>query len=167
MNRLFIVFFLATYFLLYLAYSTVPDTILSDHVYYYGIVCPSKTMINWISPIEHAMGAGNSLTSATVNLSIVRGCDGSGVIFILVAAIVSVRTTVKKTLLGIVGAVTLVYVLNQLRIVAVYFILSRWPLWFTPMHVYFIPTLMILVGTIYFSAWAAYPQYEVRHSPPR
>jgi exosortase family protein XrtM len=166
-NGLFFILFSVTYFILYLSYSTVPEAILSDCIYHYGIAYPSKTMIDWISPSEHVVVAGNSLISATVNLRVIRGCDGSGVIFLLVAAIIAMRTTLRRTLLGIVGVVALVYVLNQLRIVALYFILSRWPSWFTPVHVYFIPTLMILVGTIYFAAWAAHPQYEVRHSPSR
>jgi exosortase family protein XrtM len=167
MNGLFVVILAATYFILYAAYSLVPESFLADNVYYYGIVCPSKTLINWISSGEHAMGAGNSLTSSTVNLNIVRGCDGSGVAFLLIAAIVAVRESPRRTLIGIVGALALVYALNQLRIVALYFIASRWLSWFTPMHVYFIPTLIILVATIYYAAWTAYPQYEVRHSSSR
>jgi exosortase family protein XrtM len=95
----------------------------------------------------------------------VRGCDGSGVILLLVAAIITVRTTIKRTLLGIVGAIALVYVLNQLRIVAIYFVVSRWRPWFTPVHVYFIPTLMILVGALYFAVWASHRHGINRATP--
>jgi len=167
MNRLFLVLFSATYFLLYVAYSIVPETLLRETVYHYAWVEPSKTMINWISPSEHAVGIGDNLVSATVNLRIVRGCDGSGVLFLLVAAIVAMRLSPKIAALGIGGAVVLVYALNELRIVALYFTISRCPDWFTPMHVYFIPTLMILVSTIYFAGLTIHHPYEVKVVHPR
>jgi exosortase family protein XrtM len=166
MSRLFLILFLATYVVLYLAYSAVPQALLSEYVYHYGMVEPSEAMINWALPAEHAVGIGDHLESATVNLRIVRGCDGSGVVFLLVAAIVAMRMNAKKALLGIGGAVLLVYAINQLRIIALYVILSRWPACFTAMHVYFIPTLMILISTIYFAGLTTPHPHEVEPVPP-
>ena len=155
-SRVFVVVFAAAYFTLYLGYCAVPDSVLRDRIYYYGIVSPSKTMINWLVPAEHVIGVQNRLESPTANLDIVRGCDGSGVVFLLIAAIVALRAPLRRSLLGVISAIALVYVLNQLRIVTLYFVQSRAPAWFTPVHVYFVPTLMILVATIYFAIWAAH-----------
>jgi exosortase family protein XrtM len=155
-NGLFLLIFAATYVILYLGYSAVPDALLRGYVYPYGIVGPAKTMIDWVAPNDHVTGEHNTLRSATVNLAIVRGCDGAGVIFLLIAAIIAVRVSLKHTLLGIAGAVAVIYVLNQLRIVTLYFVAARWPSWFTPVHIYFIPTLMILVGLLYFAVWASH-----------
>jgi exosortase family protein XrtM len=102
------------------------------------------------------IAAKNVLESASASLSVVRGCDGSGVIFLLIAAIIAYRANVRRTLLGVIGAVALVYVVNQMRIITLFFIDVHWPSWFTPMHVYAIPTLMILLGTLYFAFWAAF-----------
>jgi exosortase family protein XrtM len=159
----FVLMFVATYVVLYLGYSAVPDAALRDSVYYYGIVRPSKMMIDWLAPSEHVIGVQNSLISATAKLSVVRGCDGSGVILLLVAAIIAYRANLKATLLGSLGAIALVYALNQLRIVALYFINVHEPAWFMPVHVYFIPTLMILVGALYFAVWAAH-QHGIKRS---
>ena len=153
----FLLLFAAIYVALYLGYSAIPDALLRDHVYYYGIVCPSKLLINWMSPAEHAMGQHNGLTSPGVNLLIVRGCDGSGVMFLLIAAIVAYRAALTHMLLGIAGAVTLIYVLNQIRIVALFFVESHRPSWFMPIHVYLVPTLMVLCGALYFAAWTSRP----------
>jgi exosortase family protein XrtM len=159
----FVLMFVATYVVLYLGYSVVPDAVLRDSVYYYGIVCPSKMMINWLAPSEHVIGVQNNLISATAKLSVVRGCDGSGIILLLVAAIIAYRANLKATLLGSLGAIALVYALNQLRIVALYFVNVHEPAWFMPIHVYFIPTLMILVGALYFAIWAAH-QHGIKRS---
>ena len=153
----FLLLFAAIYVALYLGYSAIPDALLRDHFYYYGIVCPSKVLINWLSPKEHAMGQHNGLTSPGVNLLIVRGCDGSGVMFLLIAAIVAYRAALTHMLLGIAGAVTLIYVLNQIRIVALFFVESHRPSWFMPIHVYLVPTLMVLCGALYFAAWTSRP----------
>jgi exosortase family protein XrtM len=150
----FVALFAAAYIVLYLGYSAVPDSFLRDKIYFYGIVNPSRTIIHWVAPGEPVTAVQNRLESPSGSLDIVRGCDGSGVVFLLVAAIIAMRDHLRHTLLGIIGGIALIYLLNQLRIVTLYFVHARWPGWFTAMHAYFIPTLMVLVATIYFAAWA-------------
>jgi exosortase family protein XrtM len=142
----------------------IPDEFLRNDVYFYGIVCPSRLLIHWLAPAEQVAGIENRIVSAGVQLSIVRGCDGSGVAFLLIGAICAARAALRRTVLGILGALALVYVLNQLRIVALFFIDGWRPSWFTPMHVYFIPTLMILLGTLYFALWSG--PTAAPHEPP-
>jgi exosortase family protein XrtM len=154
-NGVFLLLFAVTYLILYVAYSAVPDALLRDHVYYYAIVAPAKAMIDLVAPNDHVMGEHNVLNSATVKLTIVRGCDSAGVIFLLMAAVIAVRASLKRTLLGIAGAMLVIYPLNQLRIVTLYFVAAHRISWFTAVHVYFIPTLMILAGVLYFAAWAS------------
>jgi len=153
-NWSFIVVFASIYCVLYVAYSAIPDAYLREVVYYQGIVRPSQLMIGWIAPNEHVIGIQNQLQSGSAALNIVRGCDGAGIVFLLVAAIIAFRAGWRRTLLGLAGAIALVYILNQLRIVALYFVNSYRHAWFVPMHVYFIPTLMILAGALYFALWA-------------
>jgi exosortase family protein XrtM len=157
----FVAIFAAAYIVLYMAYSAVPDSFLRDKSYVYGSVNPSKTIIHWLAPGEPVTALQNRLQSPSGSLDIVRGCDGSGVVFLLVAAIIAMRERLRRTLLGIIGGIALIYLLNQLRIVTLYFVHARRPEWFTAMHVYFIPTLMVLVVTIYFAAWAARPTRDL------
>jgi len=147
--------FAAFYCALYVGYSTIPDDFLREIVYYHGIVCPSKAIIDWLAPSEHVIGAHNILRSSATELRVVRGCDGAGFIFLMVAALLAFRTGWRRTLFGILGAFALMYILNQLRIVTIYFLNAHRPDWFTPAHVYFIPTFMIVAGAIYFVIWSA------------
>ncbi|MDR3415762.1 MAG: exosortase family protein XrtM [Nevskia sp.] len=155
MNWTFALVFATTYIVLYVAYSLIPDSWLADFVYNIGIVGPAKVVVNGLAPTEHTVGVHNRLESARATLSIVRGCDGSGVIFLLIAAIVAYRSSWKRTLLGLLGAVMLISLLNLIRIVVLYFIQAYHAPWFESMHVYFIPTATILLGTLYFALWTA------------
>jgi exosortase family protein XrtM len=159
-NWRFIAAFAAIYCVLYVGYSAIPDAFLRDVVYYEAIVRPSRLMIGWIAPGEHVIGIQNRLQSATAALNVVRGCDGAGIVFLLIAAILAFRAELRRTLLGLAGAIALVYALNQLRIVALYFVNSYRPAWFVALHVYFIPTLMILAGALYFAVWAMHDSVD-------
>ncbi len=166
MGAVFLVLFAATYLILYSCYAVTPDAVLRNDVYYYTIVYPAKTAINWLAPGEQVVGVQNRLQSMHSNLNIVRGCDGSGVAFLLIAAIVAYRARIRATLLGVAGAVMLTCALNQARIVVLYFIDSYRPAWFTAVHVYFTPTLMILAAMIYFAVWTANREHDIARSAP-
>ncbi|MDR3414864.1 MAG: exosortase family protein XrtM [Nevskia sp.] len=157
----FILVFAAVYVALYLLYSVVPNAVLVDRVYHFGIVWPAKMLINWLAPDEQATAVHNQLMSSRFGLSIVRGCDGSGVIFLLGAAILAFPARLKRKLSGLAGAVALVYVLNQARIVMLYFAGMYRHGWFTALHVYFVPTLMILAGTLYFAFWTWRARHDI------
>ena len=151
----FLAAFAALYCLFYVGYAAIPDELLRERVYPAGIVVPARTLIHWLAPRDGVVGERNVLRSAGVQLNIVRGCDGAGVILLVVAAILAWRARWRPTLVGIVGAVALLYALNLARIVTLYFVDEYRPAWFTPIHVYLIPTFMVLAGTLYYACWAA------------
>jgi len=151
--------FVALFALLYLLqhglYQWVPDSFLADVVYRHGIVAGAASVIEWIAPGEGAVVEGHRLASPRAVLEIVRGCDGSGVLFLLVAAILALRADPLRTARGLLGALLLVYVLNQLRVVGLYFVAAYRGEWFTPLHGYLVPTLFVVVAALYFAWWSA------------
>lgn len=151
--------FVALFALLYLVqhgvYQWVPDRFLADVVYRHGIVAGAASVIEWIAPGESAVVDGHRLASPRVVLEIVRGCDGSGVLFLLVAAILALRAGPRRTAGGLFGALFLVYALNQLRVVGLYFVAAYRGDWFTLLHGYLVPTLFVVVAVLYFAVWAA------------
>jgi exosortase family protein XrtM len=151
----FLLLFALGYVVLHSLYFCVPTPILVDHVYHYGIVKVAAALIGWLAPGEAVNAAGHRLWSARASLEIVRGCDGSGVLFLLTAAVLAQAAPLKKKLLGVLGALALVYLLNQLRVVGLYFVASYREAWFVPLHAYFIPILMILLSVLYFAGWTA------------
>lgn len=150
----FPVLFALCYVTMYASYALVPEAVLHDEVYHYLIVYPAKSLLDWIVSDEHVVAFRNCLQSAHANLMVVRGCDGAGVLFLLIAAIIACRAPGIATLRGIAGATILIYVINELRIVALFLVDVYHPAWFTPTHVYVIPLLMIGIGTFYFGTWS-------------
>lgn len=153
---LFVVAFVAIYATLHALYFAVPDRVLRNVVHYYAIVAPGAQLIRLANPQEPVTAVQGTLSSPRASLSIVRGCDGAGVAFLLIAAVLAFSAGWKRKLLGILGAVLLTYVLNQVRVVGLYFVAAYRHEWFNLLHNFLIPTFIIVVCCIFFAWWAAW-----------
>lgn len=148
--------FPAIFAALHFVYFALPDNFLRQGVHYYGIVWPAAALLNFFAPNEGVSAEDGSLQSARASLEIVRGCDGAGVIFLLAAGMIASSAGLKQKLLGILGGVTLIYVLNELRVIVLYFVVAYRSEWFGPLHNYFVPMLMIVTSILFFLWWATW-----------
>jgi exosortase family protein XrtM len=161
---LFLLVFAGAYALLHYLYFSVPDPWLRDCAHYYGIVLPAAKLVNFVAPQEAVSAAKGTLESSRASLGIVRGCDGAGVAFLLVAAVVGCPVRLKHKLLGILGGVLLTYALNELRVVSLYFVAAYRPEWFEPLHNYFVPIFLIVATGLFFLSWTAWTQARAQES---
>lgn len=152
---LFLIVFVAAYMGLYVGYMTIPDDILRHTIYPWSIVKPVVASINLLDSDAAVAGIASSLVSNRGNLEIVRGCDGSGVVFLLTAAIVAFPARWRSKAAGIGWALLFVALVNHLRLVGLYFALTHANEWFVTLHVYVFPTLLLLLGGVYFLIWAS------------
>ncbi len=152
----FVVGFVAIYAALHALYFAVPDHLLREGLHYHGIVAPGAQLIRLAVPEEPVTAAEGTLSSPRAKLSIVRGCDGAGVAFLLIAAVLAFPTSFKRKLLGVVGALALTYLLNQLRVVGLYFVAAYRHDWFNLLHNFLVPTFIIVVCCLFFAWWAAW-----------
>ena len=155
-----IAIFSAVYLALYWGYLQIPEDVLNDRIYRLGITTPTAAMINLVSPADAAAAVGSKIVFGPSSLDIVRGCDGIGQYFLLVAAITSMSTSWRRLVVGILAATVFIYMLNQARILVLYFVLTRHAEWFAPLHSYVFPTLLVLAAIVFFSIWA-----EPGHEP--
>lgn len=160
----FLVIFVGIYSLLEAIYFTVPNDFLRDVVYHRGIVAVGADIIHLITPQDLVVTNANKLQSGTVTLEIIRGCDGAGVAFLLISAILIFPATWSRKLAGLLAASALVFVLNQMRIVGLYYIVAYDKAWFFPVHTYFAPTLMIAVSCIFFAWWVTSGRADIRET---
>jgi exosortase family protein XrtM len=158
--------FSAIYVALYAVYLQIPDEVLMQEVYSHLIVTPGASLIKLVAPAEPVIGIGNELISGSTTVEIVRGCDGAGVLFLLIAAIFAVAAPLKRLAWGVAGALLLVYAVNQLRIVVLYFALLRHRDWFTPLHTMVFPGLFIVLGLISFLLWIPTRVDKSNEPPP-
>ncbi len=151
----FLLLFACGYALLYWAYWLVPDAVLRDSLYPVAILRPCADLINLVFPVEAVGVTAGMLVSPQASLEVVRGCDGSGMLFLIVAAIMAFPSAWRARLAGLCGALLLVHALNTARIVLLYFAAAYRESWFLPLHTYLVPTLFVLGGGLYFAWWAA------------
>lgn len=148
----FVFAFAAIYAVLHTLYTLIPNSFLSDVIYRYGINQIAAYCINYTAPEEVVRAVSKRLISSKAQLEIVRGCGGSGVLFLIVTAMLAFAAPVKYKLAGMLAGATLVYLLNQARIIILYIVVAYRPDWFTPLHTYYIPTFLIVVVCIFFAS---------------
>jgi exosortase family protein XrtM len=150
----FLVLFILTYSLFEFLYFKIPDLFLIDVIYYHGLVSPCASIINYLRPDEQVVAARNILSSHGISLEVVRGCDGAGTIFLLAAAVITFSASFKDKILGLVSGVILLALINLFRIIGLYFVMRYEAQWFTPIHTFFAPTLIIIISCLFFAVWA-------------
>lgn len=143
---------LAIYALCHAAYLALTFDTLSGF-YHDALILVSADLIRWIAPGETLIADVNRLISARVQLEVVRGCDGAGVLFFLVSAMVVGSASWTGKLLGVLGAVGLIYSMNLVRLTGLYFVAAYRPDWFLPLHSLFVPVAMIGIACLFYAAW--------------
>jgi exosortase family protein XrtM len=150
----FIVVFALIYLAFYALYCVIPDAILIEQVYRWGINEPAASVIRMLAPMEAVRVEGHRLLSPRVALEIVRGCDGSGAFFLASAAMLAFSAPLTHKLVGVASAFAIIFVLNEARVISLYFVAGYRPQWFTPLHSYVIPTFLIAAISLHFVIWA-------------
>lgn len=149
----FLLLFTGFYCLFHFLYYQIPDAVLKNVVYHYGIAQVSAWLINFLSITEHVHVVQHKLISSQASLEIVRGCDGSGLLFILSAAMLAFPGKWRLRILGALIAIGMTYVFNSLRILLLYYVVAYESQWFTLVHSFLAPTFLIVVATLFFSGW--------------
>ena len=146
--------FVGIYALLHYAYFKIPDELFREVIYNQGLVAPCTNLIHWIFPDERVSAVENHLVSSRADLEIVRGCDGAGALFLVIAAILTFPATFRRKLIGLGLGILLMYGLNLVRITGLYFLIAYQRDWFPLVHTYLAPTLIILLACLFFAWWA-------------
>lgn len=149
---IFVPVFAAVFAVLEAVYVAIPDQLLLA-AYHHAIVAPAAALIGLVAPAEHVLASGNGLVSSQVRFDIVRGCDGSGLLFLLAAAIIAFPSSVRQKLSGLALAAAGVYLVNELRLLILYATQRFRPGWFATMHLYVLPLALIVLSAIFFLAW--------------
>lgn len=159
----FIVCFVCLYVAMHAIYFQLPDSALAE-LYRFAINEPAAWAINLVGHGPPVDVDGHRLVSPVAVLEIVRGCDGAGVVFITASAIIAFSAPWLHKAVGLVLGIVLIYGLNQLRVVVLYFVVVMRPDWFTPLHAFYIPTLIVIAASLYFLAWLS---FSVPDDPPQ
>ncbi len=152
--------FLGLSFALQLTYQLGRDGALVRWWIDRATVAPSAVVISWLTPDERVVAHGHQLVSPHTRLSVLNGCEGTDVILLLVAAMFAFGTSWRRKLLGVVVGGLLVYLVNQVRIVALYYSLRFDRSLFEALHGYIAPIVLVAASGLFVLVW-------VSHAEPR
>ncbi|MBT8140050.1 MAG: exosortase family protein XrtM [Gammaproteobacteria bacterium] len=141
------------YGLFHLAYHRIPDKTLQSVIYPNIIGHVAAKVINTFTPDRKVRVKDNKIMSSKAVLNIVRGCDGSGVWFMLMAAVLGFGGRIKHVVVGLVLGTLVVYTINQIRIVGLYYLVEWNRMYFPAVHTYYAPTLIIFLIAAFFLWW--------------
>lgn len=149
----FLLFFISVFFLLQWAYQAMLDTAVYRFYLETLTVRPSALLIHWLAPEDGVLARGHRLVWPGGGLSVYKGCDGMEVMQLLLAAFVAMAGPWRQRLVGASLGLLLIYVLNQARIVGLYWAARHERAWFELLHGMLGPLLIIALTTLFFAWW--------------
>jgi exosortase family protein XrtM len=114
---------------------------------------PPALIINFLTPAEKVVAAGNQITSQHVVFSIVSGCEGMGGILLIISAVSATSVKLRDKLIGLLEGVVFIYLLNILRIVGLYYVMRHYGNIFNFAHYFVGQTIIIILGCAFFVLW--------------
>jgi exosortase/archaeosortase family protein len=147
--------FLVTFALLQLGWQTLNGTAIENAVVHEATVRPAALLIRMITPVVQVRAVGLSLVAPGGGISILNGCEGSEALFLLLAAFVAAPIPRRARLAGFLFGVCVVFVLNELRIVVLFYSYRADHALFDLLHTTLAPIVVVMLLIVYVYAWLA------------
>jgi exosortase/archaeosortase family protein len=144
--------FLLVFALLQWGWSSVRGTWIERLVIHEATVKPAAALIHLLTPEIPARAAGASIKAPGGGLNILNGCEGTEVMFLLAAAFVAVRLPWRRRIWGLILGLTLIFALNQARILALFYAFRTDRALFDTLHTAILPVVLVALTAAYFHA---------------
>ncbi len=158
--------FLGTFMLLQWAWSEARGTWIERLVIDQMTVKTAAWLIDTLDPAIGVQAAGSRLKAAGGGINILNGCEGTEVAFLLACAMLVAPMVWRARLLGLAVGCLLVFVLNQGRVLVLFYAFRADRALFDALHGVIAPLLLILAASVFFLVWLNYygPR-TVAHQP--
>ena len=113
----------------------------------------ATALINLIAPQVHAVAQGARIVAPGGGLNVLFGCEGTDVLFMLAAAFTVFPLPARVRMRGLMSGLLWVFLLNQLRIVALFHAFRSDRALFDLLHTTAAPLLMIVLTGLFFQFW--------------
>lgn len=118
-----------------------------------GTVRPAAQLANWITPGIGASAVRFTLHAPGGSLNILNGCEGVEAVFLLAAAFAVAPLSLRSRMLGFISGTAFVFVVNEVRILALFYASRSDHALFDLLHGTVTPVAVILLVCGYFYAW--------------
>ena len=134
-------------------------------------VKPSVMMIHLLTPHIQASALGNQILAPGGGLVIKIGCEGIEALFILIAGLFSVTMAWRAKLSGMLLGLMLIYVVNEIRILVLFYAFRADKALFQLLHGTIAPLALIAIAGLFYHYWLLnnqphLSQYCPKHEDP-
>ena len=144
--------FVGVFALLQWAWGEARDSWVERLVIHQATVKPAAALVQWITPEANARAVAASIQAPGGGLNILNGCEGTEVMFLLIAAFAAVRLGWRQKLTGLALGLMLIFALNQARILALFYAYRNQRSLFDLLHTSVLPAVLIAAVALYFYA---------------
>jgi exosortase family protein XrtM len=131
--------------------NTAAERMLIDHL----LVKPAAALINLFTPHVGVTANGQHLVAEGGGLQIVSACTGTEIYFLLTAALCVFPMAWRARIVGIFLGLAFVLVLNQARILALFYAHRSNLMLFDYLHGIFLPIGLVVLTSLFFLWWTA------------
>ena len=128
----------------------------------------ATVVINLLTPSVQAVPQAARIVAPGGGLNVLFGCEGTDAVFLLTAALLVFSLPMRLRLTGLLIGLVWVFVLNQLRIVALFYAFRSSSGLFDLLHTTAAPLLMVVLTGLFFHLWMEHANPAQRDSrrPP-
>lgn len=148
--------FIAVFVVLQLSWQGLRGTAAERLVVHSGVVQPAAYVVNRITPQVGASAQGSTLRAVGGSLNVRNGCEGTEALFLLIAALSVAPLSWRARAVGLLYGLPLVYVLNEARVLVLFYAYRADPASFDLLHGSVTPIALVLAVAVYFHAWMAH-----------
>jgi len=145
--------FAAVFVVLQALYGLAADTVVERWIVEKATVLPTVAVLQETHPEWQVRADGPRVVAAGKRINVRYGCEGTEVVFLLIAALLAVSAPWRWRLLGMASGVVVVWSLNQGRLLALVQVLVERREWFSSVHGAIAPLLVITFTALFFLAW--------------
>ncbi|WP_434514370.1 hypothetical protein AB6Q56_17740 [Dechloromonas sp. ARDL1] len=145
--------FLAVFVALQGLYGLAGGSAVENWVVEKATVIPAAGAVALLQPEWQVRADGPRLIVLGKRINVRYGCEGTEVVFLLVAAMFAARAGWRWRLAGLLTGIAVIWLLNQMRLVALVHVLVLRREWFASIHGAIAPLLVVALATLFFLAW--------------
>jgi exosortase family protein XrtM len=146
--------FVLAFLLLQALWSQAKDTALERLWIDTVTVKTAVALIGVVSPELRASAQGSRIKAPGGGINVLNGCEGTDILFLLAAAFLAFPMPWRSRLAGLGLGVVLVYLLNEARILALFYAYRSDRELFDLLHTVVAPIVLIAFVAVYFHACA-------------
>lgn len=110
--------------------------------------------IDVVDPAAAVRAVGSRLDSGAARLNVLRGCEGTELYCLWIAAVLAFPATAAARATALVAGLGFAYLLNQARIIGLFYVVRDARPAFELAHGYLAPTLLVVLLALAFWWWA-------------